>query len=228
VAISADTERKLLARSEGYCANPGCRADLFPYAHPEHIATIGELSHNIAQSKAGPRGDVPLPESERDAYDNILLLCSSCHTLVDKMKTADLYDEELVAEWKRQQEQRIKDAVDVPEYATREELVDRIAALMRENHEWWTTYGPESPAAEEPVSEAPRVWLREVRRVLIPNNWQIVRLAERNARHLTHDELNVLARFKIHAESFATKHLTGEADPYAPRFPSEMDDIFLP
>jgi hypothetical protein len=228
VAISADVQRLLLARSGGHCANPGCRADLFPDIRGGRVATVQEMAHIIAESEAGPRGSGDLPQSERDEYENIMLLCPTCHTLVDKMKLSDLYDEELLTEWKRQHEQRISNAVDVPQLASRDELIDRVRELMRENRVWWETYGPESPAADDLMSEAPRLWLREVRRVLIPNNWAIIRLIERNRDYLTDDELDVAARFKLHADAFAAKHLSGETDPYAPRFPREMDDVFKP
>lgn len=224
MTISAPTERKLLARSGGHCANPSCRVDLFPDVDEAKIATITELAHIIARVEGGPRGEDSTPLDERDEYGNIILLCPTCHTLVDKMNTT--YDAELLREWKRQHEQRIRDAVDVPRLESREELVARVQQLMRENRAWWETYGPESPAAGDPLSEAPERWLHEVRRVLIPNNWQIARLAERNSDYLTPKELDVLARFKLHAEAFAAKHLTGEPDPYAPRFPREMDQIF--
>jgi hypothetical protein len=227
MAISSDVQRKLLARSGGRCGNPNCRRDLFPDVHPSKIAGVVEMAHIIAQSEKGARGAGELPESERDEYENIILLCPNCHTVIDKMKLEDLYDEELIKEWKRQHEERIREAVEVPRVDSREELVTRVRDLMRENRAWWEHYGPDSPAArDDPLSEAPRLWLREVRRVLIPNNWEIIHLVERNRDHLTEEELDVTAKFKVHAEAFATKHLTGEADPYAPQFPVEMDEIF--
>lgn len=226
MAISADVERLLLARSGGHCGNPNCRADLFPEITGGHVATVTEMAHIIARSEAGPRGESEVPLSERDTYANIILLCPTCHTLVDKMKVTGFYDAELLTEWKRQTEARIRNAVDVPQLESREQLIERVRELMRENRVWWETYGPESPAADDPLSEAPRRWLEEVRRVLIPNNWAIARLIERNRNYLNEDELEVAAKFKLHADAFATKHLTGEADPYAPRFPTEMDEIF--
>ncbi len=98
--ISADVERMLLARSGGFCANPTCRADLFPELPAGHVATIKQLAHIIGQSPKGPRGNDPLPRAERDQYDNIILLCGSCHDLVDKMKLTETYDAELLREWK--------------------------------------------------------------------------------------------------------------------------------
>ncbi len=226
VGISADVERLLLARSGGFCANPTCRGDLFPEVPGGHVATIKELAHIISQSPEGPRGDDALPPSERDTYDNILLLCSSCHTLVDKSKLTDTYDAELLRAWKRDQERRIREAVEVPHLESREELFRRVRGLLRENYTWWREYGPDKLADGHPMSEAANTWLTGARRVLIPNNWQIVRLLERNREYLSELELEVAERFKLHADLFASRHLAGEHDPTAPRFPAEMNEIF--
>jgi hypothetical protein len=226
MAITADVERLLLARSGGFCANPTCRGDLFPDIESGQVATLKELAHIIAQSPKGPRGEDQLPETERDTYDNIVLLCPSCHALVDKMKLAEIYDAELLREWKREQERRIEEAVNVPRLGSRDELIERVRGLLRDNKAWWEQYGPESPAAEHPLSEASETWLRGVRRTLIPNNWQVIHLVERNADYLNEHELEIVSRFKVHAEAFANRHLAGELDPYAPRYPVEMDDVF--
>src|SRR6266496_2260193 len=180
MAISADVQRLLLARSGGRCANPGCRADLFPDLESGFVVAAQDMAHIIAQSEAGPRGASSLQSAERDQYENVLLLCPNCHRLVDKMKLTGVYDEELLAEWKRQHEERIRNAVDVHRLGSRDELMEHVRELMRENRVWWETYGPESVAADDPLSEAPRIWLREARRDLIPTNWAIAGLIERN------------------------------------------------
>jgi hypothetical protein len=137
------------------------------------------------------------------------------------------YDEQLLHEWKQQQEQRIRDAMDVPRLDSREELNARIRALLRENHEWWLRYGPESEeAARNPFSEAANTWLSCARRVLVPNNWHIVRLLQRNEGYLTPEELAVVEEFRLHAQVFADRHIAGERDPAAPQFPPKMNEIF--
>lgn len=54
---------------------------------------VGEICHIKARSKNGPRYDATLSAEEKDAYPNLLLLCRTCHKLVDSDKkayTADL------------------------------------------------------------------------------------------------------------------------------------------
>jgi hypothetical protein len=45
---------------------------------------LAEMCHIRARRKNGPRYDPTLSAKDRDAFDNLLLLCPTCHTLVDK------------------------------------------------------------------------------------------------------------------------------------------------
>jgi len=49
--------------------------DAFPF---------GECAHIVAERKDGPRGNNTLPESERNRYWNLILVCPNCHTRIDK------------------------------------------------------------------------------------------------------------------------------------------------
>ena len=66
---------KLFARAGGLCSR--CKTNLF-----QEEVKIGEMAHIIGQSNDGPRGNEPY-EEDRDSYDNLILLCSICHTIVD-------------------------------------------------------------------------------------------------------------------------------------------------
>lgn len=69
---------KLWGRAGGRCAL--CRMQ------PTAVALDGvlaEAAHIVARSAAGPRGDDPLPQDNRDRYSNLILLCPNHHTEVD-------------------------------------------------------------------------------------------------------------------------------------------------
>lgn len=54
---------------------------------------VGEICHIKARNKKGPRYDETLSTEEKDSYSNLLLLCRTCHKLVDSDKktfTVDL------------------------------------------------------------------------------------------------------------------------------------------
>ena len=227
MAISTDVARLLLARSGGYCANPECPApDLFPKVDDEHVPTVGEMAHVIAESPKGPRGDDPMPLSERDEYDNLVLLCPRCHTLVDKMKLTGRYSADLMREWKRRIEEKVRMAVGIPRFASREELNDEIVALLERNHGIFVAFGPESSYADDPLSDAPALWRKLVREELLPNNRRILELLDANRNHLTADERNVVEAFRAHAFGFAENHISGERRRDVPRFPTKMNELF--
>jgi hypothetical protein len=46
-------------------------------------ALLGEMAHIVAQSEGGPRGNYSLPLSERDGYENLILLCPNDHARID-------------------------------------------------------------------------------------------------------------------------------------------------
>jgi hypothetical protein len=82
MAISEKVKRLLLSRSGGYCGNPECHLDLFPFFEDKKITNFEELAHIIGQKIEGPRGNNLLPLEDRDEFDNIILLCPICHTKI--------------------------------------------------------------------------------------------------------------------------------------------------
>ena len=66
MAIKEKVKRKLLASSGGFCTNPECHNDLFPFFETGEITNVEELAHIIGQKEKGPRGgsDLPLEETQ--------------------------------------------------------------------------------------------------------------------------------------------------------------------
>lgn len=75
-----EKEIKILwGRSGNRCAI--CKLELTPDGDKE---TLGEMAHIVAKSNEGPRGDSPLGLQERDKYNNLILLCPTHHSNIDK------------------------------------------------------------------------------------------------------------------------------------------------
>ena len=75
-----EKEIKILwGRSGNRCAI--CKIELTPSGDKE---TLGEMAHIVARSDDGPRGGLPLTIQERDKYSNLILLCPTHHTEIDK------------------------------------------------------------------------------------------------------------------------------------------------
>jgi len=53
------------------------------------IVTIGDIAHIEASSDAGPRANTAKTKKERDEYDNLILLCLTCHRRLDGQKNSN-------------------------------------------------------------------------------------------------------------------------------------------
>lgn len=71
----------LWGRSGNRCAFPGCKIELTTDGSE---TTLGEMAHIVADSPDGPRGESDLTPEARDNYSNLILLCPTHHTLIDK------------------------------------------------------------------------------------------------------------------------------------------------
>lgn len=216
----------VLARSGGYCANPSCRRDLFPPIAPGRIARIDQLAHIIGQSPAGPRGADPLPLEARNDGSNIILLCPTCHQIVDDMNATDVFTPEVLYQWKHDHERRVRHGAAIPTFDTREELNAGVASLLGENHGIWRNLGPESDAAADPVSEAAGQWQDRVLHTIIPNNRRILEMIDANRHLFDAEELDTVEDFRVHAAALDLNYTSGRWRAGAPRFPGRFPDLF--
>lgn len=79
-AIRLATIKRLFARSLNRCAFPGCNSMI---VDDESDAMIGEICHIEGVGKRALRHNKALTREQRDAYDNLILLCSNHHTVID-------------------------------------------------------------------------------------------------------------------------------------------------
>ncbi len=96
LAISSWTKQLLLASCGGYCCNPKCLKSVV-YADEGMIYWIGEHAHIYAYEADWPRWSVDYLHNNN--FENLLVLCPSCHTLIDKYKQD--YPAPVLLEWKK-------------------------------------------------------------------------------------------------------------------------------
>jgi hypothetical protein len=78
------TLKLLWGRAAGRCAMPECRVELYAEATDyDPIVVIGEIAHVAAAGAAGPRAALSMSDADKNAYDNLMLLCQNCHGRVD-------------------------------------------------------------------------------------------------------------------------------------------------
>lgn len=91
---SLKTVKKLFALSKNRCTFPNC---ISPIIDISGVVT-GEISHIKAKRKNGPRYDPNQTDEERNAFENLILLCSPHHKIVDEK--FDVYTVEVLTEMK--------------------------------------------------------------------------------------------------------------------------------
>lgn len=61
-----------------------CRQEVVANATElDRAVVLGKIAHIAGHSNSGPRADSTMPSTQRDEYSNLLLLCGTCHDLVD-------------------------------------------------------------------------------------------------------------------------------------------------
>jgi hypothetical protein len=101
-----DTTRLILyVRAGGRCEFDGCNEYLLRHPLTQDEGNFGQMAHIVAFKPEGPRGKSGLrPDYINDA-DNLMLLCSQCHKLIDERPQE--YTRETLEKYKRDHEQRI-------------------------------------------------------------------------------------------------------------------------
>jgi hypothetical protein len=222
MAITDKVRRALWASSGGFCQNPECRKEFVRFFQTGEVTHLDELAHVIARSRKGPRGASSEPQSARDSFDRIIVLCPTCHTLVDK--NPKMFPADLLLRWKKQHRSLLKAAF-APSFDNKKELRDKLEELLARNKALFDAYGPFSEHAEKPITDAARMWHQAALSDLIPNNRLIVQLLNGHRKHLSRRDSAIAEQFRIHTEAFEYNHLSGDKFPEAPLFPKKICTI---
>jgi len=70
------------------------------------ISIISKICHIEAASKEGPRWNLNMTDDERRGFDNLILLCDECHTIIDNKENESEYPAPLLKQWKKDHEER--------------------------------------------------------------------------------------------------------------------------
>ena len=119
-AIPTTTKEMLWGKAAGRCEMTGCNKLVYESTVTHDEVKLGEVAHNIAATKGGPRGDKdPFwhidssidSDTDYNAIDNLLLLCPECHAEVDK--NSKKYSVELLRAMKKWHEERIRNLTSI-------------------------------------------------------------------------------------------------------------------
>ncbi|MXV19093.1 HNH endonuclease signature motif containing protein [Deinococcus xianganensis] len=218
--ISEADIKLLWGRAGGICSNPVCGKDLTVLNSQLQWFQIGEMAHIIARQEDGPRGQTG---GGSNAYENLILLCPTCHTMIDKAP-AGQYTQEILISWKNDHETKIRDAFARITFGSLDDLKREIGFILLDNHQLYEEFGPKSVAAQDPESNLWKMWSEVKEKSLVPNNKKIIKIIQGNLRLLGPEEAKLFFRFKAHADGFE-KNQYSRLDSY-PLFPAEFAEVF--
>ena len=204
--------------SLGKCNNPNCKQRLIDLPTQQ---LIGEMAHIIAKNPDGPRGSELI--NNNNLYDNLLLLCPTCHTKIDKDPAS--YPIELLKTWKTQTEKEYSDFENQKSLSSLEELKEIVNNILLENKTCFTELGPRSDTAQHyPGSNLYKAWELRKLETIIPNNKKLINLIEKNISMLDIEGKTLFYLFKEHAIAFE-KHQYDPLERY-PLFPIKFQEYF--
>ena len=218
----SDSDYKILwGRAAGKCSNPTCKKDLTVVLEDTRAYHRGEMAHMIAKKESGPRGQ---SGGGSNAYCNLILLCSSCHTDIDNAPEG-VYTEAMLLEWKRMHEEGIREYGSKIKFDTFDELKKVTKRKLQENRHLWLSYGPKSLVAQnDPSSNANELW--ELHKIgnIVPNNIEIVNYIDNNIDLLPDAMYSMFLSFKTHASAF--EHSQYHRSDNYPLFPQDFGREF--
>lgn len=97
--------RKLYGLTRNQCSNPTCRHPLIvPGNIPGTYGQLGKIAHIKAAEDGGPRWDPLMTNEDRRSFENLILLCPTCHDKIDDKELVADYPVPLLEKWKREHE----------------------------------------------------------------------------------------------------------------------------
>lgn len=218
---NAHTQRRLFAASAGYCQNPVCSKELFIDASGKSIH-IAEMAHVFAATDGGPRTNRALSEEERGSFENLVMLCANCHTMVDKAPEA--FPDSTMLKWTREHANKLKALFGAVEFADRARARQAVEPILSENHAIFKQYGPHIDAAYNPESGAAEQWKRKMLTRILPNNRRMLAILDANRLLLYSDEKVMLEQFRQHIDDLEAFHLEDSRED-ASRFPTALAKV---
>lgn len=95
------TIKKLYGLSGNRCTAPDCGRVLIVR---DGISITSKICHIEGASSDGPRYNPSMSDKDRAHYDNLILLCDECHTMIDNKANEGTYPVALLKEWKKNHE----------------------------------------------------------------------------------------------------------------------------
>jgi hypothetical protein len=168
--LTADQDRQLFIDSAGTCLL--CQTSLFPDLPRGRSISIAERAHIVAHSPAGPRGGATRSDPPIDDPANLVMLCPTCHTKVDK--APDEYSPAMLLELKSKRAAAVARIGGIVTFSSRADARAAVEVLLSQNRETFNRSGPDSDDGTFPTLEGAAQWRDLVLTEIIPRNELLV------------------------------------------------------
>jgi len=154
VPIPIKTQIELWAIAAGRCEFRGCNKPLYLDELTKAKDNLSIISHIIAAEPGGPRGDEILSSLLAKDISNLMLTCKDHGKIIDSKEYESTYKIEVLREYKKEHEERIKILTDIMDNAKSHVLIFQ-APINGENFSIDKTQAhrailPKYPAKEHP------------------------------------------------------------------------------
>ncbi len=230
MAISEKSIKLLWSNAAGRCSFSSCGENLTVAEAAGYAPyTLGEMAHIKGKKPGSNRYDENQRDTERDGYGNLILLCPTHHTLIDKAENEAHFTVELLHEMKVEHETAVANRLDGVKIVEVDQLKDQLSILLAENHQAWEQYGPLSDNAKKhPNNDSIyALWTSFRLSIIVPNNREAMKLLTENRGVFSRAEQRIVSRYISHVESYE-KWVQDEI-PYQAvvRFPTEFEELIL-
>jgi hypothetical protein len=185
------------------------------------------MAHICGDKLGSNRHDPNQSDLERNDYENLILLCPTHHTLIDRKENAARFAAQFLHEMKAEHEARVLQLLSIENFTSKKVITHQILCLLEENRLSWAQFGPHSDLAHsQPFNAAAHaVWISERLSVIVPNNRKIVGLLTKHQDLFDVEELATMASFRVHVRTY--EQWVENLIPYAAvhRFPQGFNEF---
>jgi hypothetical protein len=201
MSITIKTHKLIWGRSGNMCAFPDCKKQLvIDETSTDDPSVIGQEAHIVAKKLNGPRGKFPLEMDKRDKYDNLVLLCSVHHKIIDDQEKE--YTVEKLHEFKKTHENWVKENLSIDSQKIRDDelyvtYIEKFIELTNLNN--WTNWTSFMLGSSETFPKKEFDLLRKVPDYVVsrvwPKRYELLELALTNFKNILNDLVRVYQEY---------------------------------
>lgn len=106
--IPVPIQNLLWGRAAGRCQFAGCNKPLWLHHVTQETANLAQKAHIWSFSDDGPRGNEGIEHEQINSFENLMLVCHGCHTLIDDAIKEKKYTVDQLKQMKCQHEERVE------------------------------------------------------------------------------------------------------------------------